>query len=99
MQKNILCRVVRNRRTIMQQMPINPTAVTRLRHGEHIADTGVEIFLQNIFYEDSLRVIPGRAHSALTRVFDALWARARNPEHRGFLPFWIPGSPLRGAPE
>ena len=26
-------------------------------------------------------------------------ARARNPGHRNFLLFWIPGSPLRGAPE
>jgi hypothetical protein len=34
-------------------MHINATDVTRLRHGEHIADTGVERkkFLKNIFCE------------------------------------------------
>jgi hypothetical protein len=26
-------------------------------------------------------------------------ARTRNPEHRDFLLFWIPGPPLRGVPE
>ena len=33
-------------------------------------------------------VIPGRAEGA-----------NRNPEHRDFLLFWIPGPPLRGVPE
>jgi hypothetical protein len=42
MRKNILCRVVCNRRTIVQQMPMNATFVTGLSHDGHIADTGVE---------------------------------------------------------
>jgi hypothetical protein len=46
--ENILCRVACNRRTIVRQMPTNATAVTRLNHDEHIADTGVE---RNIFLE------------------------------------------------
>jgi hypothetical protein len=41
----------------------------------------------------------GAPISAFTRVFDPLWARTRNPEHRDFLLFWIPGPLLRGVPE
>jgi len=39
------------------------------------------------------------AISAFTRVFDALWRRARNPEMQEIPMFRIPGSRLRRAPE
>jgi hypothetical protein len=39
------------------------------------------------------------AISAFTRVFDALWRRARNPEKQEIPRFWIPGSRLRRDPE
>ena len=76
-EENILCRVVCNRRTIVQQMPMNATPVTRLTMKNTLLTQGLrENFLKNIFCVRSLPRVRSSAGGEASRKREKTGLRA-----------------------